>query len=49
MENKALGKGLAALIPQKKEISSLDNSGGEGVLYLKTSIIKDKNKRGKGV
>ncbi len=41
MDNKALGKGLAALIPQKKEISSLDNSGGEGVLYLKTSIIKD--------
>ena len=41
MENKALGKGLAALIPQKKEMSSLENSGGEGVLYLKTSIIKD--------
>ncbi|MBI3314825.1 MAG: ParB/RepB/Spo0J family partition protein [Candidatus Omnitrophica bacterium] len=41
MDNKALGKGLAALIPQKKEMSSLDNSGGEGVLYLKTSIIKD--------
>jgi len=41
MDNKALGKGLAALIPQKKEMSSLENSGGEGVLYLKTSIIKD--------
>ena len=41
MENKALGKGLAALIPQKKEMSSLENSGGEGALYLKTSIIKD--------
>ena len=41
MENKALGKGLAALIPQKKEMSNLENSGGEGVLYLKTSIIKD--------
>ncbi len=41
MDNKALGKGLAALIPQKKEISSLENSSGEGVLYLKTSIIKD--------
>jgi len=40
MENKALGKGLSALIP-KREMSSLEISGGEGVLYLKTSIIKD--------
>ncbi len=40
MENKALGKGLYALIPQK-EISSLEDSSGEGVLYLKASLIKD--------
>ena len=40
MENKALGKGLSALIPQK-EISSLEISKGDGVLYLKTSLIKD--------
>ncbi len=40
MENKALGKGLSALIP-KKEMSRLEISDEEGVLYLKTSIIKD--------
>ena len=40
MENKALGKGLSALIPQK-EISSLEINSGDGVLYLKTSLIKD--------
>ncbi len=43
MENKVLGKGLSALIPQAmaKEMSSLENSPKEGVQYLKTSFIKD--------
>lgn len=35
MENKALGKGLSALIPEREE------KRGEAVLYLKTSVLKD--------
>ena len=41
MENKVLGKGLAALIQPKKEISSLENNSGEGVAHIATSLIKD--------
>ncbi len=47
MENKVLGKGLSALIPQRSEMSNLpvesgqsDNNAGN-VAYLKTSLIKD--------
>lgn len=36
MDNKVLGKGLSALIPEKSEQSS-----SEGVSYVKTSLIKD--------
>lgn len=43
MENKVLGKGLSALIPQRAEMSSLDiNSSNQGsVAQIKTSLIKD--------
>ena len=36
MENRALGKGLSALIPEKVETAK-----AEGVSYLKTELIKD--------
>ncbi len=40
MDNKVLGKGLSALIPQKKEMSSLDINK-EFVAQIKISLIKD--------
>ena len=36
MDNKVLGKGLSALIPEKSDQSSVDN-----VSYVKTNLIKD--------
>ena len=37
MDNKVLGKGLSALIPEK----SADQATSDGVTYLKTALIKD--------
>ncbi len=41
MENKVLGKGLSALIPQRAETSSLETSPKNGVALINTSLIKD--------
>ncbi len=43
MENKVLGKGLSALIPQRAEMSRLEiNSDNQGsVAQIKTALIKD--------
>ncbi len=40
MDNKVLGKGLSALIPQRHEISSLEINNGN-VAQIKTSLIRD--------
>ena len=44
MENRALGKGLSALIPEKSRVpeSEQGNSGNErGVVYVETNLISD--------
>ncbi len=41
MENKVLGKGLSALIPERKEVSILENPKETSVNFIKTSLIKD--------
>ncbi len=43
MDNKVLGKGLSALIPQRAEISSLETSSNtnKNIAYVNTDLIKD--------
>lgn len=43
MDSKVLGKGLSALIPQRLEVSSLENSSNlnKNIAYVNTSLVKD--------
>ncbi len=42
MENKVLGKGLSALIPQRMEVSSLEtNNSNKNIAYVNIALVKD--------